>query len=337
MCRTLMFPGKRSIVALWKRLTSRRQQRHHASEVSAASGPPGPLHHGQPGSSEDHRPVASDCGEDPGDKKEEAHERERAVEQVVAMYVRNDMIDIPFIPDFLERRIYRSLLSSVLNRMEKALEGTEVRLGALNHALRFDVGIRPGPLIRERLSALAAREKDTQATGESLERERIVARLGKRLARHYHAGEDDESSATFLGRLERSVCTNALRIVVGVLRDTLHTTSVEVLGHRIDFRVSSSLSHEQDVRDADDEEDIGRRHGHGHDHERRQARRTAVEELVEEYMTDHAMFLVPDSIERRLYTSAADALIGALEESVGTLRVSALNSCIGARLVPIKP
>lgn len=252
------------------------------------------------------------------------------------MYVRNDLIDIPFVPDFLERRIYRSLLRSVLNRMEGALEGTEVRLGALNHALRFDVGVRPGLLLGDRLGALANDMTDSrreqEAKADSSERERIVALLGKRLARRggRHDDNDNDTGSMFLGRLEQSVCTNALRIVVGVLRDTLHTASVEFLGQRLDFRVSSSPSlMESLLLDDNDNDDTSC----GSDHRCRRQR--AVEELVEEYMTEHALFLVPDSIERRLYTSAADALLGALEESVRTVRVSALNSSIGARLVPV--
>lgn len=245
------------------------------------------------------------------------------------MYVRNDMIDIPFVPDFLERRIYRSLLRSVLSRTEGALEGAEVRLGALNHALRFDVGVRPGGLLLgERLRALLAR--GSQAA-EDAERERIVARLGKRLARHYN-----DEGETLLGRLEQSVCTNALRIVVGVLRDTLHTARIEFLGHRLDFHVSSSsLPHYDDDDDGDnDGGDDGDTEEEKKGSSRREHRQRAVRELVDEYMAEHALFLVPDSIERRLYTSAADALIGAMEESIRTLRVSALNSSIGARLVP---
>lgn len=71
-------------------------------------------------------------------KNEEPHEEKRTnIDDIVDKFMKNDAINQKAIPDFVERAIYRNVLTLVTGLMTEVLEGVEIQ--ALGHKIKLTV------------------------------------------------------------------------------------------------------------------------------------------------------------------------------------------------------
>lgn len=309
--------------------------------------------------------------------KEQEREREQddvALDNLVELYLGNSMINMTLIPDFIERHFYRTILRMVLRKFEQSTEDVEIAL--LGHTLQIHT--ERGRLARglfercRRQNEERKKEEEKEKEkGEKGEREgieplrsrddlsrlkkspeqaalqvRVIEHLVQKFVDANVTSDDAPPLFGFItGYFERALYTNALHLVLGIVQDTLHTSSVDFLGHRLMFRfaaVPSLLYDDPDgnKQSANDEgandngaNDEGANDGSVDDESVRATRRV-IEDIVEEHMAENNIFLVPDFVERHLYTRALGILIGALYECLDTLKVSMMHQSI---TVSIKP
>lgn len=65
---------------------------------------------------------------------QEVHPEESAIEQYIDTFLQNETINT-CLPDTMERRMYKKVLTKTIALLEKVLETTEVKI--LNHRVRF--------------------------------------------------------------------------------------------------------------------------------------------------------------------------------------------------------
>jgi len=285
----------------------------------------------------------------------DASPRDRALARIVDAYIKNDLVNIPLVPDFVEKRIYSSILNAILDRIERLANDSNISF--LGHLLKIDVdpvcglaggiyqskedeGHAEGGLTTEQL-----REREQ----EENERDALIDHLTQAF---FDANVTDKNDIPFGGIvtdfLEKRFYRNVLRMCIGILFDTLRKSSIDFLGYRITPSVksmgtllsSSSCSESSSKKGGEQRTDDDRKRT-----ERTERTRCVIDNLVEDIMRKNenkrgpldAMSLVPAFIERYLYTRAFGVIITMLDECTDTLRISILHHRLSFDFVPPTP
>ena len=293
-----------------------------------------------------------------------------AIKTLVEAYIRNELIDIPWVPDFVERRIYTRIMETVLDKIEQIASDVEVPF--LGHALKVDFDPVAG--IAGNLRDMKEETKTKEET-QKKRREEREEREAWEEPKENEKKTDDGVGATVTSRddgedgdediiidrlvhrfmeanvvqsslhipyfgfltqgLERGFYRNVLRMCIGLLKDILHESSVDVLGHRITPHISVNnfffLSSPSLLSPSAGVEGGERR-------EENEETRLAIHDIVESIMERNAqegftgMSLIPDSIERYLYTRAFGIVLALVSESLETLRINVFHHRLTFRL-----
>lgn len=280
---------------------------------------------------------------------------DEALDRIVEIYVTNNMIDIPLIPTFMERRIYKIALKMCVDILHSKLlpRGRDKRDGSspiLGHDLSFTISPQ----------TIYDSVKNTRATlmmDEDEERHNYCMSWINAFVESFIRNEKIQIFG-IPDFLERTLYTNILKIVFGVVHDTLHTSKVRFMGHEISFRLlslpppqtlESSKSSKTGKNDDYDEHEEKRRlekrkkeknvlkvfrGKNAKDMNETDDTEKIIEELVEEVLRTDNMLLVPDSIERRIYSKAFKMMLAVMTEILQSCEISVLNHSITCDLTP---
>jgi len=289
------------------------------------------------------------------------------VDALVEIYVRKEAINVPLLPDFVERHIYGTVLRLVIYQLQS--KAGEVEVDFFGRRLGLD------------FAPLSARE--IKRTCEAANRRMTSDR--KRA--HHSAVESCTSRLLESGRIdigmlpegiERVLYSNVVGLVLGILHDTFASTTVSFLAHDLDFNFRPTKRHEK-TKGKEDEDEKGNT-------ERKEcAAQTTTDRLADINtatntdttdgradinaatntdttdgradidaatntdttdgradieksrarvigdMVENNVFLIPDSTERRLYVTALQAAIGVMDEAIASTRVCLLHHRIETR------
>lgn len=268
-------------------------------------------------------------------EEEKKRRRRRAIDAIVDTFIADRLVNIPLIPDFVERNIYAVLLRVVLRKTEALLvdPDTDVRF----MGMRLHVHLDPVSGLEGALSDSCTNtvyddgcddddeDEDTRRIREEDRRfnDATIHGLTQRFA---DVTQSDDTLSCFFGSnvIEQNIYKNTISMCMGVLRVVLKRCSVEILGQRVTFAVravpylpycvsgSESASAESTCDDADDDED--------------DPMWVIVSDIVEEMMheSEHRFF-IPDFIERYLYGRAVRILIAVIQEGLASTNVTVLG------------
>lgn len=295
------------------------------------------------------------------------------LDALVDEYLKNDMIDIPLVPDFVERRVYKTVLATVLDEGKEALRTTSL-FSLLNHDITCDVYPSRGELggagdrdddeeearhHRATAAAVAARKRKTK---EDRQAQRI-------LIDHYvqkFVNEIGLHSSFFVPEhLEKKLYANIISLVVAVVDDTLQHAFISVLGHRVTFHLAAlplaavAASQQQKQRQRQDQQKQESAAGDNDEApkkaeepqkkdvtscpSRRRHLNTILEEhgaeddaigrLVDAKLERHGISFVPDVFERHVYRTAFKILVGILRETVNSAEIGILHHRVRLHMV----
>ena len=60
-----------------------------------------------------------------------------AIKQYVELLIENESVNVPYLPDFVERQLYHNMFNMILNVLDHVLNNSHVSL--FNHQIRFDI------------------------------------------------------------------------------------------------------------------------------------------------------------------------------------------------------
>jgi len=230
-----------------------------------------------------------------------ASDEDLALSSMIDVYLGNRLIDIPLVPASVERHIYAGVLRIVFDGIASTGRGVQV----LGH--RLDIRITP------MLTDSACRMARLAAGPEAQQRSALVVdQMVERLI-------ENQAVDIFMlpDWVERRLYANILRLVLGVVQDTLLSTSLDVMGHRMSIAFGAldglppvpavaTPAPAVDDKDATD----------------------PVVQAVNTYMQAHNVFLLPDFIERHLYVTSMRLLLAIAKECVSTARLRVLDHVV---------
>lgn len=62
---------------------------------------------------------------------------EKAINDIVERYLKDDLVNCKFIPDFIEKRLYRNILKILTGVLKDTIENAEVEV--LGHRIKFSI------------------------------------------------------------------------------------------------------------------------------------------------------------------------------------------------------
>lgn len=76
--------------------------------------------------------------------EEHLTDEEKAINEIVERYLNNHLVNCKFIPDFIERKMYRNVLKMIMGILEDTIEKTEIHV--LGHKINFTIT----PIVNEK-------------------------------------------------------------------------------------------------------------------------------------------------------------------------------------------
>ena len=247
-----------------------------------------------------------------------------ALDNLVEVYLADDMIDIPLVPEFVERRVYKTILKTSLETLREKLKSSEETCAPriFGHTVRFEMS----PAV-------------DQMVGSVKEAHTLVNRDEKQRAEHKRVTDefvqrflDNEDIGIFVipDAVERRVYANVIKMAVGITQDMLHTSKVGFLGHELHFRLVPRPDSISPGSKTAEKTENTRRPDSTANQEQEQER--VIADFVDEKLRHSNIWLLPDAIERRIYIKAFRLLLAVLEEVLRTCEISVLNHSIRLRL-----
>lgn len=231
-----------------------------------------------------------------------------ALDNILEVYLADDMIDIPLVPEFIERRVYRTVLEASLDALRGRLVAGTCAPQIFGHTVRFEMSPAVEQMVGsvEEAHALVNRDEKQRA-----EHRRVVDEFVQRFV--------DNENIACIGilpdALERRVYANVIKMAMGIVQDVLHTSKVGFLGHEMQFRLVPRPESLREVKtDAQVQDE------------------RAIADFVDEKLRRSNIALLPDAIERRIYIMAFRLLLAVLAEVLRSCEISVLNHSIRLRL-----
>lgn len=249
-----------------------------------------------------------------------------AIDALVEAYVKNRLIDLPLIPNFIERRIYRGVLKMGLDALLGG--GGDGPEGCIGSAVVM------GHMVRAHLSpslaADAVRKRRAEKTAEELATQRgVIDRMIARFARRRIL--DVRFVPDFV---QETMYANVIEIVVGLLQDTLECARATVLGHELSFRFVPIAAH---VEEGSGGSPAAPAASPPESREVIELRGRLVERKVEAYMEENNRFFIPDGIERALYSAGLNVFLCVMDDLLRESRLRLLDHCVTLTVTPLAP
>lgn len=244
-------------------------------------------------------------------KSDEQSSDENAIDELIDSYLRNRLVNAHLVPDFVERRVYATVLRMALKALSLTLSSSRV--------MGYSLDLRVSPrAVADACRNGAKRTKHDKSAARAREArsERMIGELVDRFVDNKHI-----DMFMMPDWLERKLYANVLRMAVGVASDTLRASSVDILGHRLSLNCTAldALARPESTPELSDAEEA------------------ELTRLVDEQMKEHNVFLLPNGVERHLYLTSLRTLLLIFKECLATSRLHVMNTTLAVTLVPGDP
>lgn len=217
------------------------------------------------------------------DENQNQNENEKDyIDVIIDRYLGNETINIAFLPDFLERRFYKSILE-ILFREIKKLDGN-----VIGKIFEQDVVIRFENL-DQNTNTLFFNEN-----GNEYEQHKKSEYIEKVIQTFL---ENNQLPIEVPHFLQLQIYKTLLFLLLNIVHDTLRQTYVFFMNQKIKFVIENEEGQEEREQGQEGEGEGPRFNFQGnniHDLE-------LAERLAEEYMKTRNVYWFPDSIERKMY------------------------------------
>ena len=212
---------------------------------------------------------------------------------IVERYLQNNYINIPMIPQRLERHIYRMILSSILDIFKK--EEESLHLNVLGYRIGYNLSTMIIPSLCKQSLKEKPKEKQNKDKNKDKDKDKdekfsYIEKIVDRFIDSQHV--NIRLVPTWV---ERNLYTNILILLYGILEDTLKHMCVHLLGHDIRFSLHKSINNENKSKNDNNDDKNNKNVVDLDRHEK------IIEEIVDMIMEQHNIFLIPDFIERGFY------------------------------------
>lgn len=250
------------------------------------------------------------------------------LDNVVRAYLDDKLINIPLVPNFIEKQIYRSLLEMMLAEVRNAANGNTINddktdmtrppviFPVLGHGISFSVS----PSVADSMCGIRRRNLSKRTAKELQEQRTIVQSYANKFIKN-----EDVDIPWMPEFAQRKIYANVLELVLGILQDTLHTSAIDLMGHRLTFSLSAAKS-----RSKPQAPQLSDTPCEDCDH----ATTAAIDNLVEEHMKKSNIALLPDFVERTIYKRAFRIVVGVLREVVCSCRIYVLDHTVTLGIDP---
>lgn len=244
-----------------------------------------------------------------------------AIDALVEAYVENHLVDLPLVPNFIERRIYRGVLKMGLDALTGGEEGGEGGEGGgcvgscvvMGHRIRAHLD--PSAVVD------AVREHRTQKTAEEVAAQRrLIDLMIARFSRHRVLDVRFVPDA-----VQETMYANVIEMVVGLLQDTLECARAVILGHELSFQFVPTGGGGADPPVAPESREVT------------EAREGVVCRMVQAYMEENNRFFIPDGIERALYKAGLNVFLCVVSDLLRGSHLRLMNHRVTLTITPLPP
>lgn len=211
---------------------------------------------------------------------------------IVDKYLKNEHIDIPLVPQFIEKHIYRSLLSCVFNILEEKLDS--FRANQFGHAIYLDFS----PQIIHSLQS-TSRGRRVHAIDKSTKK--YIETLVKTFL------ESEQASLTpFPKSVDQALLQNVIFLVYAIFEDVIRSTSFKFMGRRITLNFRDFKKECPDIQSNSNNVEVKRIE---EAKEKFKDREPIIDRLVQDIMEKNNILVIPDFMERHFYKTSLTLLM----------------------------
>ena len=214
---------------------------------------------------------------------------------IVERYIKNEFINIPLLPDIVERRIYKSVLKSVFENIDKVLESRTIDL--MGHNIFMNLKIDKD---------FEKKKFKKPSASEVKEKHNYIDSIVKAFV--------SKNNIIFLlpEAIEYKLFKNILLLIDYVIEDLLKSTSIQFMDNLITFQIKKLKFKNETINfiPIDPETD------------------KIIEKMTDDFMVDNNIFLVPDALEKHVYKMSFTILIFFFRNILSDTNVNFLNHTI---------
>lgn len=251
-------------------------------------------------------------------KEDKTNDEDTCINFIVEKYLNNSYIDIPLIPNFVEKHIYRAIFKGVFDFAKNDLNALEFT--AWNHVISFDITPQViKSLIETKNVGITTKEKVE-------ERERDFSYIHLLVEQFLNTEQIDIPGIPRF--VEMAIYKNILILIFNVFEDVITSTSIEFMGHS--FQVSSKVINNDD--EIDQKGDMKRDQKQIDELiEAMKSREPIIDGMVEKIM-ENDIFLLPDFVERRIYKTGLSILFFFLCKVVNDMKLKVFMQTVDIRI-----
>lgn len=252
----------------------------------------------------------------PKQKKERKSNEDRIddpIDLIVKKYIENDYIDIPLLPNFLEKKIYKQIFLQLLDIFNEKIEEFQVKI--FHHKITANFK----PYI---LNSLVENPTPSKINDSLYKDNEYIVELVKIFV--------DSNQVNSLGipkSIQFSLYKNILVLLLAVINDALKCTNIKVLGQRIKLVIEKLDIHEIPTKDSLNKETVVKS---------LKDQEETIEKMVENIMEKNNIFLVPDFIERHLYKTSFSIVFFFLSQIINDMKIYFLHHLLDVQMQPSK-
>lgn len=199
-------------------------------------------------------------------KNKEHHEKTPA-EFIVDRYIKNKYINLPFLPNFIERNIYLSIVEKMLHELSNTINS--INFNICNHKVKLNIN-------KDSLAKLILDNKQATNIYNSYDKK------NKYISSLVDVYADKKN---FISNLESYLYMNIIKMINAIILDTFSTFSVKFLHQEFKFALcNDNVKTDFDFIQNDEKSNI------------------IINEHVDNFLKENNLLFIPDSVERYFYT-----------------------------------
>lgn len=252
-------------------------------------------------------------------KEKEVEENDKCLDLIVDKYLRNEYINIPLLPNAIEKYIYRAILRMVINFMKNDLNIMEFT--AWNHVISFDVS-------EQVLHSLTDKNNEGKKDGKTSCKKRKFDYINLLVSQFLESDQVDIPGIPKF--LEMALYKNIIVLIFSLVEDVITSTSFEFMGHTFEIhskptKACTSLSDNILSPESNSEKEKS--------NTIMKEKEPIIDDMVEKMMKND-VFLIPDFIERRIYKTSLSIIFYFIYRIINDFSMQTFMHKIDVRIHP---
>lgn len=211
---------------------------------------------------------------------------------IIDQYMKNKFINVAIVPDFIERNIYRSVIQELFKNIDKMSVHFSI------FTLRTKTNLRKGT-----------------ANWRKNRKCKVDYTYVKGLAKSFVNREKLDLFA-IPKHVELKLYTNILILISSLVFDTIQCTTLDILGHKVEFKINPIKDKEWEYSF----KNIPKK------------QETDIELIVDNLLEKNNILIIPDILERHLYTNALKITYYFMSNILSELRLCFKNQQVGLNI-----